>query len=243
MAFQLAELERQASFFMTGGLVAVHAEGRDRDAIWSALKRREVYGTSGDRILLWFDLENGPQGTLPMGTEARLSTTPRFRVRAIGAFKQKPGCPEISTRSLSPERLSHLCRGECFHPGEERHIISRIDIIRIRPQVRAGEPIRPLIEDPWRSFDCSPSEAGCEVEVEDPDFATAGREVIYYARALQEPTLAVNAGALRCIYDDSGACTEVRPCYGDYRTPYDEDCLSPNQERAWSSPIFLTPAS
>jgi hypothetical protein len=44
----------------------------------------------------------------------------------------------------------------------------------------------------------------------------------------------VNAGLLRCEGDD------CEPCYGDYRVPFDEDCLSMNQERAWSSPIYLT---
>ena len=98
------------------GLAAVHSEGRSREQIWEALRRKEVYGTSGDQILLWFHLLNAenPDGTLaavPMGGEARMTGTPRFEVRAVGAFEQKPGCPEATTAALSADRIEKLCQG------------------------------------------------------------------------------------------------------------------------------------
>jgi hypothetical protein len=241
--FQALDFERQASFFMTGGLVAVHSDGRDRDSVWNALQRREVYGTSGERILLWFDLLNGPNGTLPMGGQAELASPPRFRVRAAGAFVQKPGCPEHSTQALGKDRLELLCRNECYNPSDARRLITRIEVVRVRPQVRPNEPVRELVEDPWRRFDCPADHAGCTVEFEDPSFLLNGRPAVYYVRAIQEPTPAVNAGGLRCERDAEGNCVKAHPCYGDYRTPFDDDCLSPNEERAWSSPIYLQPAS
>jgi hypothetical protein len=242
-AFQALDFERQASFFLTGGLVATHAAGRSREAIWDALQHRDVYGTSGERILLWFDLLNGPQGPLPMGSETRLGENPRFRVRAAGSFKQKPGCPEVSTQGLSPERLARLCRGECYNPSDERHVITRIEVVRIRPRVRPDEPLRPLIQDPWRSIPCPYDAAGCSVEFEDPEFSAGRREAIYYVRAIQEPSPVVNGAGLRCTYDAEGRCIEVHPCYGDYRTPASDDCLAPAEERAWSSPIFVSAAN
>ncbi len=244
LALQLIEAERQASFFGTGGLVAVHAPRRDRDSIWQAMDRREVYGTSGDRILLWFDLLNAPGApgrveSRPMGSEVAMREAPLFEVRAVGAFEQLPGCPEHTLGALDAERLHHLCRGECYNPSDARKRIRRIEVVRIRPQRRPGEPVERLIEDPWRVFECAPDPAGCRVRFADPDFPASGRNALYYVRAIEEPTPTVNAGNLRCTNDSSGNCVEVDPCYGDFRTDYEDDCLEESEERAWSSPIFV----
>jgi hypothetical protein len=121
-------MERQQSFFLTGGLVAVHSPSRDRGSIWDALNRRQVYATSGDRILLWFDLLNGPAGPLPMGSEVAMGQAPRFRVSAAGDFKQLPGCPDYVSKQLGAERQASLCAGECYNPGDERRAITRDDV-------------------------------------------------------------------------------------------------------------------
>ena len=224
---------------MTGGLVAVHAQGRGHDAIWDALQRREVYGTSGERMLLWFDLLQGSERA-PMGSvvEVPAHYVPRFRVRAAGSFEQAPGCPDWVQDQLSGDRVHALCLDECHNPTQTRRAITRIEVVRIRPQLDPSEDISALVEDPWRSFNCDEQAAGCTIEFEDPEFATGERSFVYYARAIQTPTPAVNAGGLRCA-DQS--CEDMDVCYGDYRVDFDDDCLSDNEERAWSSPIWLHP--
>ncbi|HEY8120354.1 MAG TPA: DUF3604 domain-containing protein, partial [Myxococcota bacterium] len=255
--FDLRESERASSFFLTGGLIAAHANGRGRDAIWDSLQRREVYGTSGPRILLWFDLVNaeaarasapqaeakggakGPDpdaSAAPMGSSLPFGAEPHFSVRAVGSLAQKPGCPDDSTQALGPEKLARLCRGECYFPSDERRLITRIEVVRIRPQNAPGEPIAPLIEDPWQTIACEPNADGCTVTFSDPDYPSAGRDTLYYVRAIEEPSLAVNADLLRCERDGSGKCVKVKPCIG--AAPGD-DCLARTEERAWSSPIFL----
>ncbi len=235
--FGLRETERQSSFFLTGGLAAVHAQGRDRDAVWEGLERREIYGTSGPRILLWFDLldDSGEERT-PMGSRAEIASTPEFEVRAVGSFEPKPGCPDFAREALGPERLAGLCRGECYHPSDRRRPITRIEVVRIRPRVAPDEPMEQLIEDPWRVLECEPDPAGCMMRFADEEFADVGRDTVYYVRAIEAPSPAVNADNLRCDRDESGECRSVDLCLD---AGPDDDCLAPTEERAWSSPIYV----
>jgi hypothetical protein len=88
---------------------------------------------------------------------------------------------------------------------------------------------------------CDPSNsAGCTVTFSDPEFSKDGRDSLYYVRAIEAPSLAVNADNLRCVRRDAtGACLEVNPCFGDYRVDFEEECLAYTEERAWSSPVFV----
>jgi hypothetical protein len=231
------ERDRAGSFYFTGGLVAVHAKRRDRTGIWEGLEARETYATSGPRILLWFDLINPPgdgPDVLPMGSAVSMDRAPVFEVRASGSREQLAGCPEEVHNALPEDRLVRLCGGECYHPSDTRRRISRIEVVRVRPQRDPSESIDRLIEDPWRSFECPPDPAGCTVRFSDPDFAPGERDAVYYVRAIEESSQAVNGGMLQC---EGEGCERMQPC--DPWAPDTEDCLGRVEERAWSSPIFV----
>ena len=149
LGFAATEMERQASFWTTGGLAAVHSQGRSRDAIFDALERRETYGTSGPRILLWFNTVDGT----PMGGTVRTDKGPVFEVKAVGRTN-KNGCPEDTLDLLGAERVQKLCANECYNPSDERLRITRIEIVRIRPQITPDEKVDGLIDDPWMVHEC-----------------------------------------------------------------------------------------
>jgi hypothetical protein len=205
----------------------VHSQGRGKENIWSALKNKNVYGTSGPRILLWFDLINSPDGKKSMGSEIIMSQNPQFLVRAAGSFKQSPGCAEESIDSLSSERLEYLCAGECYNPSNERHNIERIEVIKITPQSYAGEAVSPLIQDAWKVFQCNSQE--CRIQFEDENYS---RDSVYYVRAIQEKTPAINGM-------QPSQENDYKLCKGSFRTDLDDNCLGNINERAWSSPIYI----
>ena len=237
--FQLTEFERQSSFFLTGGLAAVHAGNRSREAIWDALQRREVYATSGQKTLLWFSASDAASGQgAKMGGEITTTASPEFKVSAVGSFKQKPGCPDFASAGLDAQRLEHLCAGECDNPSDERNLVTRIEVVKIRPQARPGEPVEGLIQDKFLVHQCPPDAGGCSFTFTDPAYALDGRDAIYYVRAIEEARPMINAEPVQCVRDETGACVQARLCFGDYRSGA-SDCTAPAEPRAWSSPIYL----
>ena len=232
--------ERGASFYSTGGLVAVHADSLNKDKIFDSLYEREVYATSGERILLWFNLKHPELGNVPMGQEVEINTNPVFQVKAVGSFIQKPGCPDYVHTSLDQNEIARLCLNECYNPSSDRNLIDRIEIIKIIPTPNPDR-FPDQIQDPWKIFNCADSKEGCEIEFTDNTYNSNQGDVVYYARAIQKPTLAVGGDPLRCTLDEEGNCIQIKPCYASGKdfNPED-DCLAPVGERAWSSPLFLS---
>jgi hypothetical protein len=164
-----------------------------------------------------------------MGSEITMSQNPKFIVRVAGSFKQKEGCPNESIDSLSPERLEYLCAGECYNPSDERYSIKQVEIIKITPQSYAGEAVSPLIQDAWKTISCS-DQSVCVVEFEDENYS---RDSVYYVRAIQEETPAINGAKF------APGSQDFKLCKGSFKTDLNDNCLSNINERAWSSPIYL----
>jgi hypothetical protein len=168
-----------------------------------------------------------------MGSQVEMSLAPQFEVRALGSFEPKPGCPDWAEAGLGADRIADLCHGECYFPSDLRRPIVAIEVVRITPQIESSENVDPLIEDPWRRYDCDPSGEGCVVHFSDDDFAERARDALYYVRALEDARPAILGDPLRAKRDESGEVVSISICdKGD-------DCLADVRERAWSSPIFV----
>jgi hypothetical protein len=59
--------------------VAVYAAQRTRESVFRALYDRHVYATSGDRIVLQFDVDGHP-----MGSECQASSAPSIKIHVVG---------------------------------------------------------------------------------------------------------------------------------------------------------------
>jgi hypothetical protein len=227
-------LQGSLRLYNPGGLTAVWAEENSRDALFEALRRREVYATSGTRIELRFfaghgippDLcassefvARGYAGGVPMGGALHSDprATPRFAVWAL----QDPGTPGAPG---TPLQRIQIVKG--WIEGGSAH--ERLHDVAGSADNGAGVDLATCAT-------LGASFASLCAVWEDPDYDPAER-AFYYARVLENPscrwsTWLCNAQGVDC---GTGAPPGFEACC-------DASLPRTIQERAYSSPIWIAP--
>ena len=219
-----------------GGLIGVWARENTRDEIFDAMRRREVFGTSGPRMKVrlhgGWDLpaglcsdpnriESADANGVPMGSD--LPASPASRApssggpRFLALAQADPGTAAAPGTDL--QRLQ-VIKGWIGEDGDHHQRIFEV----------AGSPNNGASV---RLDSCEPVGKGhrdlCAVW-QDPEF-DASKRAVYYVRAIENPT---------CRYS-------TRDCNSLAPADRPAACDDPNypktiQERAWSSPIWYSPA-
>jgi hypothetical protein len=218
--------------FGPGGLTAVWAEENSRPSIFDALRRKEVFGTSGTRIAVRFfggwsypdslcsdpDLiRKGYAGGVPMGSVLTAappgSTAPTFLISAL----RDPG---NDIRPGTPLQRLQVIKGWIAN-GEAHQQVFDV----------AGDPSNGASVD---ETTCVPQGVGAEALCTvwtDPAFDPT-QHAFYYVRAIENPT---------CRWS-TYVCNRLAPVD---RPPACSDPKTPKsvQERAWTSPIWYEPSA
>ncbi len=222
-------------FFNPGGLAVVYAEENSRDALFTAMHRRETYGTSGPRIGVRFfggwdypeELCEAPDriarayaGGVPMGGELSsggVTGPPRFLLSALRD-------PAPSGAPRTPLQRLQIVKG--WLEGGEGH--ERVYEVGGSPDNLADVELSTCIQrGPGHDQLCS--------LWTDPDFDPA-QPAFYYARVVENPSCRwtqyhCNRAGVDCadpstIPDGMSACC-------------DPAVPATIQERAWTSPIWI----
>jgi hypothetical protein len=211
------------------GLAAVWAEENTRESIMAAMKRREVYATTGPRIRLQFygaadfgDIDSGSaelyeQATglgVPMGGELSVTEgAPEFLVLAdkdpVGANLDRIQIIKgwLDAKGKQHERIYDVSWSDSRQAGVDGKLPPVGNTVDLRTGRVDNSIGAPQLSARWR----------------DPDFA-AGQPAFYYARVIQIPT------ARHSLLDAIAL--------GREHTADHPDTI---QERAYSSPIWLSP--
>ena len=228
--------------FNPGGLAAVWAEENTRDALFSAMRRREVFGTSGPRISLRFfggwdyppTLCNSPdfvrrgyEGGVPMGGE--LLHPPRFRQPGIAprfaVMAQRD--PGTETMPGTPLQRLQIIKGWIDDDGERRQRVYDVAgnanngaSVNVQTCARHGAGYDRLCKV-WR----------------DPDYDPQKR-AWYYARAVENPSCRWSSYICNARGID---CSKPNEVADGYAACCSSTFSASQHERAWSSPIWHVP--
>jgi hypothetical protein len=218
----------------SAGATAVWAEENTRAAIFDAMKRKETYGTSGPLIRLRFfggwdyadDLTSDEgfvkkayDGGVPMG----------------GDLAGKPDAakaPTFAVQALKDPESGNLDRIQIIKGWVERgrakeriYNVALSDGRKVNPKTRKAPPVGNTVDIENASYTNDIGDSQLSVVWTDPHFNPKQRAV-YYVRVLEIPTPRWST------YDAKKL--GVEPPKGVPATI---------QERAWSSPIWYTPAA
>ena len=213
-----------------GGLAGVWAEQNTRSAIFDALKRREVFGTSGSRIRVRFF--GGWDLPLEMCESASFAAEGYAKGVPMGgdlpAATGKAGAPIFAVQALRDVKSARL---------------QRIQIIKVWVDASGEnhEEVFDITPDPDYSATvdlatCTPQGPGRDALCatwRDPAFDPQAHAA-YYARVIENPTCRWTTYKCNDLQVDCSDADAPRACC-------DGSIPKTIQERAWSSPIFYQP--
>ena len=225
--------------FNPGGLAVLWAEENSRDSLFEAMRRREAYGTSGPRITArffgGFDLP------------ADLCSAPNFAARGYASGVPMGGDLPAAPQDGHAPRFATWALGDpgvAEHPGT---LLQRIQIVKGWVEGGAShEKVFEVAGDPSNgagvdSASCTPTGPGSEDLCSvwsDPEFDPA-LPAVYYARVVENPSCRWNAWV--CLAEQVD-CSDPGAVPDELAACCDSEVPRTIQERAWTSPIWYTPA-
>jgi hypothetical protein len=211
------------------GLAAVWAEENTREAILAAMKRREVYATSGPRIGLRFfggaDLSEEDLAAADIYQRATSKGVPMGG--ELGAMQSSPTFLVVAAKDPVGANLDRIqiVKGWLDDNGQEQEQV--FDLAWSDERVAGADGKLPAVGNTVNletgHVDNSIGAAQLSVAWQDPQFE-AGQPAVYYVRVLQIPT------ARHSLYDAVALGMEHAADHPDTI-----------QERAYSSPIWYKP--
>lgn len=229
----IPEAEMNSALQLASGYAAVWATENTREALFDAMRRREVYATTGPRIRVRFfggwdysadDLAGphpalrGYQKGVPMGGELPSSGADgKAPVFLVSALKEPDGA--------NLDRIQ-VVKGWVDRWGEPREQVYDVAWSGARSQDSRGrlESVGNTVDPATASYTNSIGDAELATVWTDPDFDPA-RPAVYYARVLEIPT------PRWTLHDQVRLGAHIPP---------GTDLV--HQERAYTSPIWYRPA-
>ncbi|MDX1765238.1 MAG: DUF3604 domain-containing protein, partial [bacterium] len=218
---------------VSSGLAAVWATENTREAIWDAMNRKEVYGTTGSRIVVRFwggwDFEQadaanrlpaniGYSKGVPMGGDLSKAPEGKAPTFLVGALKDP--------YSGNLDRIQ-IIKGWLDKEGKTREKVYDVAWGDAKTRQPGSDGKLPAVGNTVDVANATWTNTIGDPELitvwQDPDF-DAGQRAFYYARVIEIPTPRWTA------YDAKRFGVEMDP-----------DVPMITQERAYTSPIWYTP--